>query len=180
MEKFGYDGNVDEPAWPKTMLEQADLREDLETLQRWTAENPHVAAGVWFDNGPGGTGPVRLGVGVVGDIEPAAAHLRQLLAHPDLLDVVPKSVTEFDLRALQELIADERMRSGAHPTCRVTRIGIDGDFEKVSIGIDPFAQGFADELLAAYGSDRVIVEARGPVRPFAGGGRSTPPSDAPR
>jgi hypothetical protein len=147
------------------MLEQADLRDDLARLMAWTAAHPRVAAGVWFDNGPGNAGPVRMGVGVVGDVDSAAAELRALIAHPDRLDVVSKRVPEADLRVVQDRIAAERMRPQAHPTCMVTSVGVDIDAGRVTIGIHPFDADFAAELVAAYGGGEwVLVEARAPVR----------------
>jgi hypothetical protein len=103
------------------MREQAALQNDIAALQHWTEGHPHLAAGVWFDNGLGESGPGRIGVGVVcDDIESATAELRGLIGHPDQLDVVPLRFTESHLRAIQDMITAERMLIRTHPTCRVT------------------------------------------------------------
>lgn len=166
---------MSESEWGETMREQAILRDDIEALDRWAKGHRACAAGVWFDNGVRESGPVRIGVGVVGSggggggIDAIAAELRGLMAHPDRLDVVPMRFTEFHLRAIQQLITAERMHIRTHPTCRVTMTGVDIHANKASVGIDPFDEGFASELLTAYGSDRVVVEAQAPVRFLEGG-----------
>jgi hypothetical protein len=144
------------------MREQADLQSDMDVLRRWALGNRHRAAGVWFDNGDDSNAsrPVRIGIGVVGDTASTARELRALIAHPRLLDVVPKRFTEFHLRAIQQLITAERMHIRTHPESTVTSTGVDIHANKTSVGIDPYDHSFADELLAAYGQDRVLVEHR--------------------
>jgi hypothetical protein len=142
----------------------------IDALNHWAKGHRHRAAGVWFDNGLGESGPMRIGVGVVGDgTEAVTAELRGLMAHPDRLDVVSMRFTEFHLRAIQQLITAERMHIRTHPTCRVTMTGVDIHANKTTAGIDPFDEGFAAELRTAYGSDRLVVEAQAQVRFLAGG-----------
>lgn len=147
------------------MREQDELREDIAALRHWAKGHRHLAAGIWFYNGLEGTGPTRIGVGVVcDDIESLTAELRGLIAHPDRLDVLPMRFTEFHLRAVQDLITAERMHIRTHPTSRVTMTGVDIRANETAVGIHPFDEGFAAELLAAYGGDRLVVRARGPVQ----------------
>lgn len=158
-----YDRTMDEPTWPSIMREQSALRGDMDLLHRWAADHPRTAAGLWFDNGPADAGPVRIGVGAVGDAEAVASRLRELVAHPESLDVVPRRFSDHDLTKVRDQVVAERMRTRTHPTCLVTAVGIDVGANQVTVGIDPFDEAFAAEIEAVYGRDRVVVEARSPV-----------------
>jgi len=75
----------------------------------------------------------------------------------------PKRFTEAHLREIQQLITAERMDIRTHNVCRVTMTGVDVHENKVSVGIDPYEQSFAAELLCVYGADRITVEHHSPI-----------------
>jgi hypothetical protein len=74
--------------------QQRELRADIERLRHWGEQHPDRFAGLWFDNraADDGTGPVRMGIAVVGDTATATQQLRLLVDHPDRVVVVATAV----------------------------------------------------------------------------------------
>lgn len=143
--------------------QQSALSADVEKLKTWALSHEDAAAGVWLDNGADAGGPVRIGVGIVGDVAEAEARLRALVAHPESLDVVGKDHTEAALRALQQQVSADYLGRAADIGSSVTLVGLNLRTNKVRIGITPFDDVFAAELLDRYGAELIEVEHSSPV-----------------
>lgn len=148
--------------------QQSALSADMEKLKAWALAHEDAAAGIWLDNGEARGGQVRMGVGVAGDVAEAEAQLRGLVAHPELLDVVPKRHSEHALRALQRQVSADYFGRHEDAGARVTLVGVNVHTNKVRVGIHPFEETFVTELLGRYGAELIQVEHFEPANAFPG------------
>jgi hypothetical protein len=141
--------------------QQYELAQDIEQLRQWGEEHPARFAGLWFDNkaAEDGTGPVRMGIAVVGDTASATQELRILVDHPDRVVVIAKRFTYQELRRLQDEIA--RAYMGQRPSSvgtYVSAVGVDVLANKVHVSISSDDDEFATAIIDRYGADRIRVE----------------------
>ncbi|HVA61597.1 MAG TPA: hypothetical protein VNG13_13835 [Mycobacteriales bacterium] len=147
----------------RIMREQHGLRADLDRLTGWGEAHPDVFAGVWFDNAAAeaGTGPVRIGVGVVGDPAAFRAALEPTLEHPNLLMLVAKRYPLEELNALSGRIVETFMggsRLAGEPY--VSQVGAKVHLNRVTVSIsqdDPAALALASQIEARFGPDMIQI-----------------------
>jgi hypothetical protein len=144
------------PGWLSGV--QVPLQADGELIERYGADHADEFAGVWFDNEPW----VRIVAAFTGNIDAHCAALRDVVAHPERLEVVQHASTVKE----RERIRDEIMPLMT-PSGPIEELGIGRDH--VFVGLRADAEDLAAELRGRYGD---AVRLRVGIAPY-------PPSESP-
>lgn len=138
-------------------FEQKALHPAIDRITAWAADHPDVFAGVWLDNTDflDGSGPVRIGVGIVGGETAEAAMavptLTELVGDPQLLHVVEMAHAERELRAVQDQIVAKYLGHDLG-AARVTGCGVDVQTNTMTVMLNRADVQAEARLRAEFGS----------------------------
>jgi hypothetical protein len=144
------------PGWLSGV--QVTLQPDGDVIERYGADHADEFAGVWFDNEPW----VRIVAAFTDNIDAHCAALRDLVAHPERLEVVQRDHTVEERQRIRDEIEPLMTPDGP-----IEELGNGNDH--VSVGLRADAEDLASELWARYGD---AIRLRVGVAPY-------PPSDSP-
>lgn len=124
-------------------------------------QHPQRFSGQWFQvRDTSGNSQATVVVAVVDDVAATARELREMVQHPDRLDVIAGRHTKADLmtvrdRLMRDWMPDEEPTDGG---THITTLAVDEKGGRVVIGLNRLDQDFAASLLSEYGSEWVSVK----------------------
>ena len=155
--------------------QQEQMHADMAAAERWGTEHPEQFAGTWFDNddAEAGTGPVRVGLGVVRGSDPASVErLREQLRYPERLVVRECEHSLRDLGELRSEITARHMPKRQRPTgTYVSTISTDLQANAVHITLSTKDEEAAERLQQEFPGRPLRVTLGVVVMPAAGRSR---------
>lgn len=124
----GWDGGV-----------QLELARDRRTVTRYGREHPAQFAGVGYDDDP-----ITVWVAFTGDVDRHCTALRELVDHPERLEVVQRGSTVVQRRRIRREL-DAMARPGGQV------VGLGNGRDHVSVDVTADGEALAAELVECYG-----------------------------